>query len=51
MTDADHPYTKLINDAIAAHTVKTLGFEDDSLTVEEHRFADVRPADDGYDRF
>ena len=36
MTDADHPYTKLINDAIAAHTVKTLGFEDDSLTVEEY---------------
>ena len=36
MTDADHPYTKLINDAIAVHTVKTLGFEDDSLTVEEY---------------
>ena len=36
MTDAEHPYTKLINDAVAAHTVKTMGFEDDTLTVEEY---------------
>ncbi len=36
MTDAEHPYTQLINEAISDNTVKTLGFEDDSLTVEEY---------------
>lgn len=36
MVDAEHPYTQRINEAIAAHTVKTLGFEDDTLTVEEY---------------
>ena len=36
MTDAEHPYTKLINEAIADNTVKTMGFEDDTLTVEEY---------------
>lgn len=36
MVDVAHPYSGRINDAIAAHTVKTMGFEDDTLTVEEH---------------
>ena len=29
----DSPYTKLINEAISDNTVKTIGFEDDTLTV------------------
>lgn len=36
MVDKDNPYTKLINEAIADNTVKTMGFEDDTLTVEEY---------------
>ncbi len=36
MVDTEHPYTKLINEAISDNTVKTIGFEDDTLTVEEY---------------
>ena len=36
MADTEHPYTKLINEAISDNTVKTIGFEDDTLTVEEY---------------
>ena len=36
MVDTEHPYTKLINEAIPDNTVKTIGFEDDTLTVEEY---------------
>lgn len=37
MVDTEHPYTKLINEAISDNTVKTIGFEDDTLTVENIR--------------
>ena len=36
MVDTEHPYTKLINEVISDNTVKTIGFEDDTLTVEEY---------------
>lgn len=36
MVDTENPYTKRINDAIAEQAVQTMGFEDDSMTVEEH---------------
>lgn len=36
MVDTANPYSSRINAAIAAHTVKTMGFEDDTLTVEEY---------------
>lgn len=36
MVDTEHPYTKLINEAISDNTVKTIGFEADTLTVEEY---------------
>ncbi len=37
MTDRAHPVKLLLNEAIAKHTVKTIGFEEDVLTVGEHR--------------
>ena len=35
MTDKENPYAKLLNDAIADFGVKTLGFEEDYLSVAE----------------
>jgi Xaa-Pro aminopeptidase len=35
MTDAEHPYSQLLNEAIAEFGVKTLGYEESYLTVEE----------------
>ena len=35
MTDKENPYAKLLNDAIADFGVKTLGFEEEYLTVAE----------------
>ena len=37
MTDKENPYAKLLNDAIADFGVKTLGFEEEYLTVAELR--------------
>ena len=36
MVDREHPYTKLLNEAIEAETVKTLGFEENYLTYNEY---------------
>ena len=36
MVDREHPYTKLLNEAIEAETVKTLGFEETYLTYSEY---------------
>lgn len=38
MVDREHPYTKLINDAIAEFGVTKLGFEEDYLNVAEFRY-------------
>ncbi len=35
MVDREHPYSKLLNDAIAEFNIATLGFEEDYLTVAE----------------
>ncbi len=37
MTDREHPTRMLLNEAIAKHTVKSIGFEEDVLTVAEHK--------------
>ncbi len=38
MVDREHPYTKLINEAIAEFGVTKLGFEEDYLNVAEFRY-------------
>ncbi len=35
MVDREHPYTKLLNEAIADFNIHTLGYEEDYLTVAE----------------
>lgn len=38
MVDREHTYTQRINDAVAAHELKTLGFEENYLTYAEYLY-------------